>query len=138
MKIQVNNKTIDCNYSTDQFGRTIDSSELYNKGLAKVKVGMFINHFGYSDVTPYEIVGVNKSGKTIKVREMDAKLVDGWKPEILEGGFSGHCANNRTQEYTYKSNKNNPTFILRKSKIGFGKGKYKVSSIPRRFYDYNF
>jgi len=60
------------------------------------------NHCGYSDVHPYEIVRV-VSPKTIEIRLMDAELVEGWKPEIVSGGFSGHCVNQGSQQYNYKS-----------------------------------
>jgi hypothetical protein len=60
------------------------------------------NHSGWSDVHPYEIVRV-VSPKTIEIRVMDAELDKNWKPEIIAGGFAGHCTNQGAQKWDYKS-----------------------------------
>lgn len=133
----INNKQVEVKRTRDRFGRITDC-DTFNNGTEKVKVGMYCNESGYSDVRPYEVVGVNESGKTITIREMDSKLVDSWKPEMVEGGFAGHCTNNHDQNYEYSSIENGYTMKVRLSTKGWGKGKFHISYIPIRFYDYNF
>jgi len=52
----------------------------------------YANLYGYSDVHPYEVVRVI-SEKTIEIRAMNASRDPNWKPEIIPGGFAGHCIN---------------------------------------------
>ena len=137
MKVKINNKIRNYTPTLNRFGRNIDCVE-FNDGTKIVKVGMFCNWLGYSDVTPYEIVDVNKSGKTITIREMDAKLVDSFKPEFIAGGFSANCTNQNEQEYDYTSIKDGYTQKVRMSKKGFGLGRFKISYVPCKFHDYNF
>lgn len=100
----------------------------------------YANLIGYSDITPFEVVRVI-SNKTIEIREMNSKLVEGWKPEMIVGGFAAHCVNNNTQEYTYKSRPDAPVVRARLQKNGKWKsmfGEHRISETPKRFYDYNF
>lgn len=100
----------------------------------------FANLIGYSDVVPFEIVR-RISDKTIEIREMNYKIVDGWKPEIAVGGLVGHCVNNNTQEYTYSTREDSPIIRARLQKNGTWKsihGKHRLSDKPKAFYDYNF
>lgn len=100
----------------------------------------FANMIGYSDVTPYEVVRI-VSDKTIEIREMKATLIEGWKPNMIPGGFSAHCANNGTQEYNYESNPEAQVIRARLNKNGKWKsayGEHRISDKPKRFYDYNF
>ena len=57
---------------------------------------------GWSDVEPFEIVKVI-SDKTIVVKKMIAEKDENWKPEIIPGGFAGHCVNQNEQKWSYKS-----------------------------------
>ena len=118
--------------------KTPEQRQDYNNGTKKPEVGMFCNEFLYSDVRPYEIVEVNKTGKTIKVRKMDAELDPSWKPEFIAGGFSAHCTNDTEQQWVITSNPNNFVLTLRLSKKGFDRGRFWVSDQPLKRYDYNF
>jgi hypothetical protein len=51
---------------------------------------MFANRYGYSDVTPYEVVRVI-SDKTIEIREMDSERDESVELKWAVGGFAGHC-----------------------------------------------
>lgn len=133
------------------------------KKLRKVapilEVGDGVSLKGYSDVTPYEVVEVSKSGKTAKIREMKATLDPNWKPEMIPGGFSAHCVNNREQKWILESN---PEGAIRKISLRTVKldprynhgadkatkwvpvgmkatiGDYPVIYSAMKFYDYNF
>lgn len=119
---------------------TPEQREEYNNGTRKPEVGMFANRFGYTDINPYEIVEVNETGKTIKVRQMDAERDPSWKPEFVVGGFAGHCVNNSEsdQKWVITSNPDNHVLSLRLSKNGFAKGEFWVDNYPRKKYDFNF
>src|SRR5262245_3891207 len=90
---------------------------------------------------PYEIVRVI-SDNIIEVREMDAKLDGNWKPEIIPGGFAGHCTNQHSQHghWVFTSNPAYPVSrVHRRKNRRCGKGGYHVlADKPCRFYDYNF
>lgn len=100
----------------------------------------FANHYGYSDVNPYEVVRVI-SDKTIEVREMDAERDESVKLEWEIGGFCAHCSNQRDQKWFIKSNPENQVIRIRLGKQGW-KDKhgrmFGLSDQPIKFYDYNF
>ena len=101
----------------------------------------YANHYGYTDVNPFEVVRV-VSDKTVEVREMDAKRDDSVKLEFHVGGFSAHCANQREQKWLITSNPSNSILRIRLSKTGVWKDKhgrrFGLSDKPIKFYDYNF
>lgn len=94
----------------------------------------------YSDSTACTIIRISASGKTIWIQEDIATLADDWKPEIIPGGFSGHCVNNHSQSYTYKPNPEGKVYraSLRKDgRIRTTSGE-RVTEGRYHFYDYNF
>jgi hypothetical protein len=101
----------------------------------------YANHYGYSDVNPYEVVRVI-SDKTIEVREMDAERDESVNLEWVPGGFSAHCLNQRDQKWHIKSNPVNPVIRIRLSAKKGWQDKYGrrfgLSDQPVKFYDYNF
>lgn len=99
----------------------------------------FVNHYGYSDVEPFEIIRII-SDQTIEIRPMKCEKDPTWNPEIIPGGFAGHCVNQSEQRWIITSCPDAETFRIRKKKNGkWGKdGRWKLSDHPRKFYDYNF
>jgi|GEM_PF-1004688 len=111
----------------------------HKKATARPVVGQFANERGYSDVTPWEIVAVSKSGKSITVRSMNYEMDEsGPKPEIIPGGFAGHCTNQHAVEWICTPNPEGYTRTIRLSGRGWDKGRFHVSDHPERFYDFNF
>lgn len=99
----------------------------------------FMNHVGYTDVTPYEILRW-VSEKTVEIREMRATLNPDWKPEVIPGGFVGNCANQATQKWLIESDESKRVIRARLGKKGW-KSKYGfhcLSDKPKKFYDFNF
>jgi hypothetical protein len=100
----------------------------------------YANHYGYSDVNPYEVVRVI-SDKTIEVREMDSERDTSVELKFDIGGFAAHCTNQHEQKWFIKSNTENPVVRIRLGKQGWkdkhGR-KFGLSEQPVRFYDYNF
>ena len=100
----------------------------------------YANHIGYSDVNPHEIVR-RVSGKTLDVRAMRATRSPDWAPEIIPGGFSGHCVNQSSQAWDITSDASAPIVRIRLGRFGWKDARgnrYKLSEVPVKFYDYNF
>lgn len=102
----------------------------------------YANLYGYSDVKPYEVVRV-VSEKTIDVRPMNVDKDPNWKPDIIAGGFAGHCINQHEQTWIITSDEEAKTIRIRYSaKRGCFQNKYgdrfKLADQPRYYYDYNF
>lgn len=100
----------------------------------------YANQIGYSDVTPFEVVRA-VSDKCLEVREMDAELAPGERPEIIPGGFAGHCTNQRSLRYDITSNPANRVVRIRLGKKGWKSAdgrRFDLADTPVMFYDYNF
>ena len=101
----------------------------------------YANLICYSDVAPYEVLAVSKSGKQITIRAMHAERDPSWKPEIVPGGFLGHCVNQREQRWVITSDEGREPMKAHKRADGYfwsAFGKHRISEQPRKFYDYNF
>lgn len=104
----------------------------------EVKVGDGITISLYSDAHAYTII--KRTQKTITIQRDKATLKEGWKPEIITGGFAGHCVNNNEQDYDYERNEKGETKVLHWSEKQ-GNWISKVGHVRlgrHEFYDYNF
>ena len=105
------------------------------------QMGLYANNILHTDAYAYEIVEVRTENK-VMIRKLDATLKPEWKPEIIPGGFSGHCTNNRSQEWDYAPNDENKVIAIRRRKDGrfYDKhgSRYAIDDSPYRFHDYNF
>ena len=102
----------------------------------------YANYYGYSDITPYEIIK-EISDKTIVIRAMKYILNPNFKCKTVIGGFFGHTTNIDEQSYTYESDETRPTMRIRFSKAKNGwysacGQRHTLENEPVRFYDYNF
>jgi hypothetical protein len=101
----------------------------------------YANHYGYSDVNPFEVVRI-VSDKTIEVREMNAERDESVKMNFEVGGFSAICTNQNEQKWFITSDESAPMIRLRLNKKGEWKDKhgrkFALSDQPIKFYDYNF
>ena len=93
----------------------------------------------YSDLTAGTVIKISPSGKTVWMRE-DIATLDNWKPEIVPGGFAGHCVNNAEQRYTYQPNPDGRIHRASLRKDGRFRTTNGEPVIPGRhhFHDYNF
>ena len=93
----------------------------------------------YSDRTACMVVRVSASGKTVHLQE-DTATLDDWKPEIVPGGFSGHCVNNDSQRYAYQPDYSGTIHRANLRKDGCYRTTSGEQVIPGRhhFHDYNF
>lgn len=121
---------------TDDLRQITQAAKEFRKNAAT----QYANRFGYSDVEPYEVIRA-VSGITLEIRRMHAERDPEWKPEIIPGGFSGHCVNQSEQKWIITSDLNAPVIRIRLGKKGWKDrhgNRYDLSDRPRKFYDYNF
>jgi hypothetical protein len=93
----------------------------------------------YSDRTACTVIRISPSGKTVWMQE-DTAVLDGWKPEFIPGGFSGHCVNNTEQRYAYQSDPQGAIYrasVRKDGKLRTTNGE-RVISGRHHFHDYNF
>jgi hypothetical protein len=100
----------------------------------------YANHYGYTDVDPYEVVR-RVSDITLEIREMNAVRGPSVPLQFIPGGFSAHCVNQYDQKWLISTNESAPIIRIRFGKNGWkdkdGR-RYKLSDKPVKFYDYNF
>ena len=110
----------------------------YDEWYKSMEVGDRANVRLYSDVEPCTII--KKTATTLTVRYDKATLDPNWKPEVVLGGFAGHCVNNEDQKWIIEEDPNGRVEIFRFHK---NEGRYMSHSCKlypewRKFYDYNF
>jgi len=83
--------------------RTAEINE-YADAIGALKAGDGLSVSLWTDVDAFTII--KRTATTITLQEDTATLADGWKPEFITGGFSGHCTNQDEQTYSYERNPN--------------------------------
>ena len=100
----------------------------------------YANHFGYSDITPFEVVK-RVSAKTLEIREMSTTELP-WDRQYMAGGFLGHVVNQFDQRLDIQPDPDAPVFRIRQHKSGQWYDRdgrlYTLSSSPRKFRNFNF
>jgi len=109
--------------------------------MSKVELGQGVSVCSYSDVEPYEVVKISKTGKKITLRAMNYKQINKENLEFNVGGFAANCSNQRKQEWEITSNTEGATITAnwseKKKMYTTGYGRVDLAS-ARRFYDFNF
>ena len=100
--------------------------------------GDYFTELAYSQSYPHVVVG--RTAKTIKVAAVEVKPDPDWKPEIVPGGFIGHCTNQYGQTWLFDRIRSDYITILRKNKHGdwVNRGRKFIEGRATEFYDYNF
>ena len=96
----------------------------------------YANHYGYSDITPYEIIR-RVSATTIEIREMKATRIDS---NVNNGDLIWDLLPNE-QRYSYAANTAAPIIRMRLwqgSQWHSIYGRHIISDAPKKFYDFNF
>jgi hypothetical protein len=116
--------------------------------IASFKVGDLVTEQFYTDRTAGRVIEVCRNGKEVVMQEDFATLDPNFKPNIIPGGFAGHCVNQNDQTYTYTPDLNGrlSTHTLRTwrgikvwtRKGDTPNGRNTLSHGQRKFYDYNF
>ena len=101
----------------------------------------YFNKYVGTDVLPYQTMA-RVSDKIMVIRPMKAELDPSFRPEIVTGGFVGHCTNNNKQVWTIYPDPEAPTIRVSLHKDGWWRdragNRYQAADEPVRFYDYNF
>jgi len=103
------------------------------------QVGDGVTCHGWSDSHAYTVVA--KTATTITIKRDKATLDPNFTPEIIPGGFLGHCVNQNQQSYTYETDPDAPAEKAHFSKkLGcyMFRGHKRVTTGRLEFYDYNF
>ncbi len=107
----------------------------------KPVVGMGSTEIGWTDREPFHIVKVCTATKIV-VRAAKAERDTTWKPEIIPGGFVGHCVNNSEQRWFITPGEPGAREVeLRRHKDGRWYSKNGVRfgvGYAAKHYDYNF
>jgi hypothetical protein len=101
----------------------------------------YANLIGYSDVEPFEVLSLSKSGKQITIRAMRVERDPSWKPEFHAGGFVANCSNQSSQRWNISADESSEAIKAHKRADGYfwsAFGKHRIEAQPRKFYDYNF
>ena len=100
----------------------------------------YANHYGYSDINPFEIVR-RVSDRTLDIRAMKAERDPSWQPDFVPGGFCGTVVNQSSQQWLIESDPAGHVVRIRLGKHGWKDAhgnRYDLSDKPVKFYDYNF
>ena len=116
--------------------------------LPTFRIGDRVNLPRWTDVVPGTVVNVKRKGREVHVRVDNAELAQGEKPEIITGGFAGHCTNQSELKWDITENPDGhiEIFTVRKWRGKFvwtpkgcsPDGRNRVVHGWRKFYDYNF
>lgn len=106
----------------------------------ELKEGLGVTRHGYTDALPYEVTRV-VNPKHLHVRGLKAERDPSWKPEVVPGGFAGHCVNNYEQRWFLSSQPEAKSLSIRLHKNGRwydARGNRYTVGKATYFYDYNF
>ena len=110
----------------------------------------YINYRVHTDVEPYEVLEISKSGRTAKVRHMECIRLNSDEDSFVEGGFLGHTSHGPGgQQWLYKTVNDDSSFTMTLRKNGRWQFRGQktsrtggcsgiLSDEPYRYYDYNF
>ena len=123
--------------------KPIRSYDAFTTNIAGLPEGEYLTETLYSDTTPYKVVA--RTAATLTLQEVLVERDPNWKPEIVAGGFAGHCTNQDEQTWVYAGLGAHTVKVrLVKSRYagsdklwGCG-GREFIANGARRKYDYNF
>lgn len=97
----------------------------------------YFTEYGYSQSYPW--VEIARTAKTVTLAKVVVKADPEWKPNILPGGFAGHCDNQHAQTWLFDKIDVYHTVTIRATKLGWSRKGVKFrENVAREFYDYNF
>lgn len=102
------------------------------------KVGDGVSILYWSDIDPATVLKVTKCSITFQMD--NATLNKEWKPDIIPGGFAGHCVNQYDQKWIITPDPEGQIekAYLHKNGCLYMNKSLRVFKGRRKFYDYNF
>jgi hypothetical protein len=125
----------------------LDADDL-RRNIPAFHVGDLVTEYFYTDAHAGRVIDIRRNGKEIVVQEDKATKDPNWKPNIIEGGFAGHCTNGRELTYTYEADPNGSisAYTLRTwrgvkvwtRKGNDPNGRNQIGHGQHKYYDQNF
>lgn len=104
------------------------------KGLPE---GKYFTEIGYSQSYPW--MEIKRTATTVTLARVIVERDPEFTPEIVPGGFVGHCTNQHAQTWLYRGIKPTDTVTIRKTQRGWSnKGVKFIEDLALEFYDWNF
>lgn len=109
--------------------------------IHNIKPGDHVTMRVGTDAYSYTVLSFNKRFVTVQkdYQEID---IENWKPNIVPGGFCGHCTNNYDQKWVVRSNDKGAIDKFSVSRDGFvrsiGSRRNDIVLGAYPFRDYNF
>lgn len=93
---------------------------------------------GYSQLYPW--VEIRRTAKRVWLAKVEVKPDPDWKPEIIAGGFAGHCTNQAHQTWLFDKIDETRTTMICLTSRGWQRGPHAdyLENRADYFYDYNF
>lgn len=105
------------------------------KGLPEGRT--YFTQYGHSQSYPW--VELRRTAKTVTLQKVNVQKDPDWTPNIIPGGFAGHCDNQHEQTWLFKDIDEGYQRTIRLTKNGWmGNGEKFRENVAREFYDYNF
>lgn len=96
----------------------------------------YFTEIGWSQSYPW--AELKRTAKSVTLVKVNVSADPEWKPNILPGGFAGHCTNQSEQTWLYKD-MGPSTKVIRMTKKGWAsQGVRFIEGCASEFYDYNF
>jgi hypothetical protein len=123
--------------------QTIRAYTEFTTNIKGLPEGEYLTETLYSDTSAWKVIG--RTATTLTLQEVEVAQDPEWTPNIIPGGFAGHCTNQNEQTWLYAGlSPNTCTVRLVKSKyhgsdkLWGSKGRTFIANGARRKYDYNF
>ena len=98
--------------------------------------GKYFTEIGYSQSYPW--VMIKRTDKTVTLARVLVDKDPAFVPNIIPGGFAGHCDNQSGQTWLYKGISQRETKTIRLTKKGWShQGVRFWEDVAREFYDWN-
>jgi len=112
------------------------------KGLPEGR--RYFTEIGHSQKYPW--VEVKHTAKTVTLAKVRVKRDPDWQPEIVPGGFAGHCTNQHDQTWLFDRIDETEIKTIRRvrsrtfceAEMWAHKGTRFIEGQAVEFYDYNF
>ena len=99
--------------------------------------GKYFTEIGYSQTYPW--VEVKRTAKTVTLAKVLVAQDPEFKPNIIPGGFAGHCDNQHEQTWLFDGIDTAWTKTIRQTKRGWSHRDTRFfEDVAREFYDWNF
>lgn len=99
--------------------------------------GKYFTEIGYSQTYPWVVI--KRTDKTVTLARVLVDKDPAFQPNIIPGGFAGHCDNQSDQTWLYKGISQRETKTIRLTKKGWShQGVRFWEDVAREFYDWNF